>query len=127
MGQILKRRSCVGMAALVALLIAHPAVNAGGEVHEVQQVKLTFEPAEITVAPGDVVRWIWNDCFHTVTSGVACLPDGLFHAPLDPKNPTFVWVVPDDLEGEVPYFCTPHCGSRSTVFPDSTGKWNLSK
>ena len=109
MGRILRRKSCVGMAALVALLISHPSVNAGGKVHEVQQVEFTFEPAEITVAPGDVVRWIWNDCFHTVTSGVECLPDGLFNEPLDPKNPIVEFEIPLDMDGEIPYYCEPHC------------------
>ncbi len=110
MGGVLRRRSCVGMAALVALLIAHPSVNAGGEVHEVQQVNFTFVPAEITVAPGDVVRWIWNDDFHSVTSGVECLPDGLFNEPLFKGNPIVEFEIPLDMEGEIPYYCAPHCG-----------------
>ena len=106
---ILKRRSCVGIAALAALLIAHPSVIAGGEVHEVQQIGITFEPAEITVAPGDVVRWIWSSGFHTVTSGVECSPDGLLNEPLFSGNPIVEFEIPLDMESEIPYFCFPHC------------------
>jgi plastocyanin len=82
-----------------------------GTVHEVQQIGLTFEPADITVLPGDTVRWIWTGGGHTVTSGSDCTYDETyFDAPLNGDNPIFEWTVPDELTGTLDYFCRPHCG-----------------
>jgi plastocyanin len=81
-----------------------------GTVHEVQQDGLTFQPADITVEPGDTVRWIWNGGGHTVTSGSDCTYDETyFDAPLNGDNSMFEWTVPDDLTGTLDYFCRPHC------------------
>lgn len=79
------------------------------ETHTVSQVSLEFDPAEITIAVGDTVRWVWNSLSHTVTSGTD--PDDpdvgtLFDAPLDSSNPEFVFVF--DFEADIPYFCRPH-------------------
>ena len=88
-----------------------PAVAAE---HVVDQVGLTFVPDEITVTPGDTVRWVWSTGIHTVTSGTPCTPDGLyFDADLALAFPEFVWTVPDML-GDVPYYCIPHCAFGMT-------------
>jgi plastocyanin len=82
-----------------------------GTVHEVQQIGLTFQPADISVQPGDTVRWTWTGGGHTVTSGSDCTYDELyFDAPLNGDDAMFEWTVPDDLAGTLDYFCQPHCG-----------------
>ena len=99
------------LAAVASASMAVPASASGGQVHEIQQEGLTFVPKTKTVQPGDVVRWTWNDGFHTVTSGTDCLPDGaFFNEGLFSGNPIFEWQVPDDLDRDVPYYCAPHCG-----------------
>ena len=88
---------------------------AAAPTHVVKQVGLTFVPANITVEPGDLVRWDWSDGLHTVTSGVPCAPDGAgFDSPLHAGSPTFAYVIPDDGTTFISYFCIPHCGDGMT-------------
>jgi glucose/arabinose dehydrogenase/plastocyanin len=95
-----------------AFLISAFVVAGHAAVHEVDQVGLTFVPADITVLPGDTVRWNWGGGGHTVTSGADCVYDGThFDAPLNSTNTTFEYVIPNDIAvSEIPYFCRPHCG-----------------
>ncbi len=66
-----------------------------------------FEPSEVTIAPGDTVRWIWRAGAHTATSGTACVANRAWDIPFTPDAPDaqFKFEVP----GEYPYFCRPHC------------------
>ncbi len=75
----------------------------------IDQIGLTFTPALVEVMTGDTIVWQWNSGTHTVTSGVNCVGDGLFDAPLTPKSSTFEWVVPSDAPALIPYLCIPHC------------------
>jgi plastocyanin len=95
--------------AALTLAVAATAASANTE-HVVTQVGTLFDPPEITAEPGDTIRWVHTGGIHTVTSGTSCTFDGLyFDEPLTAGDPIAEWVVPDDLEGEVPYFCRPHC------------------
>lgn len=93
------------------------ALPATGAVHVVQQIDFAFVPAQVTVAPGDTVRWVRTSGTHTVTSGSNCTYDGLyFDAPLGPGNTVFEFVIPNGVT-EIPYFCRPHCpGMVGTIF-----------
>lgn len=83
----------------------------GTTTHVVNQVGFTFDPASITVNPGDTIEWHWASSSHTVTSGTPCTADGLFFdSPLTSAAPLFSYVVPDDGTTFIPYFCRPHCG-----------------
>ena len=85
----------------------------GATIHVVEQMSVNFVPEEITVAPGDVVRWVWNNGAHTTTSGdnITCTPDDeYFNLLLDSQHREVLWVVPDDISEDVTYFCDPHCG-----------------
>ena len=64
-----------------------------------------FVPANLTIQPGDVVRWVWVDGIHTTTSGAGG-PDGLWDAPIDGSNTFFehTFATP----GDFPYFCRFH-------------------
>ena len=92
----------------VAMLVCAASVEAGTTV--VQLVGITFDPEVIEVAPGDTIRWEWQDEFHTVTSGTDCMPDGVhFNQILIAGSPIFEYTVPEDFIGSIPYYCAPHC------------------
>lgn len=96
----------------LTVVCAAPAL---GATHTVNQVNNTFDPATITVQPGDTVEWIWSSGFHTVTSGAPCTADGRFNAAFDSGNPTVVFNVPaNEPVGDILYFCMPHCGIDMT-------------
>ncbi|MCH7591900.1 MAG: hypothetical protein IH989_03835, partial [Planctomycetes bacterium] len=79
--------------------------TAAATTHVVQQVGLSFVPAEITVEPGDIVRWDWSEGLHTVTSGVPCTPDGtIFDSALNAGTPTFSYVIPANGTTFISYF-----------------------
>ena len=85
------------------------------EVHLVRQPgnedqPLAFSPAELTVSPGTVVRWVNDaDVFHTVTfarSAAVRLPSGVFEATLALAGETVEF--PFDVPGIYAYYCEPH-------------------
>jgi len=85
-------------------------VSATAETYVVLANDISFSPPTLEVAPGDSIQWQYNSGYpHTVTSGFACVANGLFHNELNGSTPTFTWTVPDDASGEIPYFCQPHC------------------
>ncbi len=95
-------------------------------LHQVSVANFAFTPADLSINQGDVVRWVWSNRSHTVTSGdpAGCTPDGLFSAPINMSNPTFEYTF-DGAPGIIPYFCIPHCASMNmhgsiTVLPDPT-------
>ena len=101
-------------AVALALGVALGASNAlhADKVHEIVAKGESFIPADITVEPGDTIRWTYvSGDFHTVTSGTKCIADDLyFDEFLHPGNPEVVYEVPPKFEGVIPYFCIPHCG-----------------
>jgi len=101
--------------AAAALALTAPALAAETVVN---QVNIAFVPQEISVFPGDTVRWVYSGGTHSVTSGSDCTPSGLFDSPLTVKNTEFVWTVPASAAGTVvSYYCDPHCifGQTGTV------------
>ena len=84
------------------------------ETHTVWAFGGGFQPATVVVAPGDTI--IWESIgSHTVTSGDPCTADGLFNGELSGDGDTFTWDVPlDASEGDITYFCQPHCGMGMT-------------
>ncbi|MEW6251275.1 MAG: PQQ-dependent sugar dehydrogenase [Planctomycetota bacterium] len=101
-------------------LVVMAAAPATAITYQVNVQDFEFVPAQITVKPGDTVRFQWVNGFHTATSGSNCTYDGLyFDAPIDPSNTTFDFVVPSGV-GQIPYFCRPHC-----VFMNMVGVINI--
>ncbi len=102
------RKSRLRIGVCVLVVVAAAAVqSAWATTHEVIVRDFEFDPAHITIAAGDTVLWIWESGTHTVTSGVDCVPDGLFHSPIDSETPEFAYTFADP--GFYPYFCVPHC------------------
>ena len=98
---------------LVALLTS---LLLGGSLHAAEHTVLvgspdafSFDPAELTIAPGDTVNWVWVGGSHTVTSGTGNLDPnsgaefsrGLLFNPPEPFSHTF------NSTGYFPYYCEP--------------------
>ena len=93
-----------GILSLAMLLGA--ALPAGAEeVHLVTVTDEGFEPAQLTIQRGDVVRWEWESGRHTITSGDSPLDENageIFDLVVDEANPVQEWV--GAKVGTVPYF-----------------------
>ena len=103
---------------LISTLLLTPIFAAGAlaETHAVYAYSTWFSPSEITVVPGDTIRWEYVTGYpHTVTSGMPCVADGLFDGDLNGSGDVFEWVVPDDVPASIPYFCDPHCKMGMTA------------
>ena len=97
-----------GLAALATTLTASATtwtIHAGG---------MSFTPANVTVAPGDTIHWVWDNGTHTTTSGTSCTHNtAFFNAPLDLTHTSFNFVIPTGV-GSIPYYCTFHCAFGMT-------------
>ena len=105
----------LGTVMLSSLLVIVFAVPATAATHTVNQTGTTFDPADLTIAVGDEVQWVWSGGSHTVTSGTG-LSDpqagDLFDASLTSGSTTFSFTF--DTAGDHPYFCRPHVGLGMT-------------
>jgi plastocyanin len=82
---------------------------------------LAFEPAKITVKPGDTVKWVINKVPpHNVVFDVASVPGGdkalatsLSHKKLEMSpGSSFELTIPTDAPaGDYSYYCEPHRGA----------------
>ncbi len=113
------RRVPQHVAAIVAAMTL--AAHAAAAIHVVQVASFSFAPQNITVAPGDTVRWVWVNGSHTVTSGTGCSPTAtFFDRAMNSANPQFDWVVPTGV-GFVPYVCRPHCSMMTGTITIRSG------
>lgn len=66
-----------------------------------------FGPDDVTIQPGDTVRWTWRGILiHTVTSGSDGIADGMFHSGTHEAPYEFSHTFPN--VGTYNYFCIPH-------------------
>jgi plastocyanin len=128
MKQIARSLSRLGMACLaLALVVATFAVTATPAIAASYEVKmgsdsglLVFEPAKLTVKPGDTVTWVNNKMApHNVIFDENQIPgdkdlatklshDQLTFAPGESYSSTFTADMPT---GDYTYFCAPHRGA----------------
>jgi len=88
--------------------------TASATTWNVNVANFSFSPANLTVAPGDTIHWVWVSGSHTVTSGTGCSHNTTyFDAALNSVSTTFDFVVPTGVPS-IPYFCRPHCLSGMT-------------
>lgn len=95
-----------------------------GAIHMIETNGYAFEPANVTVQPGDVVVWENSGGTHDVTFGSNCTASGAFSEPLTPLDPLVIYVVPaDQPAGVIDYFCVPHCnwGMIATITVEGGG------
>lgn len=93
---------------VVAVQGAHAEPRATGTV---TIVGTSFQPATITIQPGDTVEWVKSDGFHNVVA-----EDGSFRSG-DPTSDSFNFSHTFTQPGEYKYFCQVHGGSgmRGTI------------
>jgi len=75
--------------------------------HDVSMVDSAFQPQDLTIKVGDIVRWTNNGAHtHTSTSGTNGTPDGKWNSgDVTPGN-TYEFTF--DTAGTYPYFCHYH-------------------
>ena len=98
----------------ILFLIAGSPPACLAKVWTVNTQNNVFVPADITIDPGDVVKWVWIGGIHTTTSGAGG-PDGLWDAPIDMANTSFQYTF--NTPGSFPYFCRFHValGMNGTI------------
>lgn len=87
-----------------------------------------FVRGNLNARAGDTLKFNWVSGTHTATSGTACVADGKFDFPITSGTPTASYIIPRLFSGNLPFYCTPHCGAGMTgvaavvPFPaDATG------
>jgi plastocyanin len=93
-----------GLLTVAVLLCVAGPVDAK-EVHMIKVTAEGFDPAELTVQPGEFVVWEWESGSHTVTSGEG--PEDkaagkLFRLEIDAENTSETYVFNE--AGAFPYF-----------------------
>lgn len=99
-----------GWVALLALATLWLSASAGyAATKTVTVVNTAFQPANVTIAVGDTVRWVWSGGTHSTTSGSCsggvCTPVAGWDSPTKSSGDfshTF------GQEGTFPYFCRVH-------------------
>src|SRR6266576_2267 len=74
---------------------------------------LVFDPASVTIRPGDQVKWTWDSGGHSTTSGSPGLPNGIWDSGIHNAGATFTRTF--NSTGAFPYYCTPHGGCCNMV------------
>ena len=76
---------------------------------------LVFSPANLTIAAGDTVRWVWQSFGHSVVSGTDGNADNLFCSPSDSgcdnpplSNAGSMYEHTFTQAGTFPYYCSVH-------------------
>lgn len=87
---------------LALFLVALGCVDALAATHEVQVISFRFEPAALTIAPGDTVRWRNTGGIHNVVGD-----DGSFRSG-DPDSSAWTYSRVFDTAGQYAYYCAPH-------------------
>jgi plastocyanin/6-phosphogluconolactonase (cycloisomerase 2 family) len=99
-----------------AVLLPFFTANAATFQVQVGQGGQRFTPANITIAPGDTVEWVWAGNGHSTTSGTPGNPDGKWDSGVQNNGFTFSFTF--STAGSFPYYCSPHgqcCGMIGTV------------
>ena len=93
------------------------------DVVDVQQVGMSFVPSEVTITPGQTVRWTWTGGNHTVTEGTDGALNGneAFHSNLNSAVNVYEVTFTEAFISANPrtndrydYFCLPHFGMGMT-------------
>jgi plastocyanin/uncharacterized protein YggT (Ycf19 family) len=74
---------------------------------------LVFDPASVTIQPGDQVKWTWASNFHSTKSGSPGLPTNLWDSGILNQGATFTRTF--NTAGTFPYYCITHGGCCAMV------------
>ncbi len=89
----------------LGIIILTPQIMSGARYH-VNMVNYAFVPDSLIISYGDTVVWYDIQDFHTTTSGVNGVPDGLWDSGFLSPGDSFAFAF--DTLGTFPYYCTPH-------------------
>ena len=106
-------------AALLLMALMFAAVSATGATHNVTIApggSFVFSPADITVAVGDTVHWVWDSGGHNVASGLPGSPTPYFYSGAPALAGTtfdlvfdMAFLIANPVPGNVyDYYCEPH-------------------
>src|ERR1051326_776090 len=108
-----RSRLMTAVLAVAALVVIGPTVASATTVTvTVADNCLCFNPASVTIHPGDTVQWTWSSSGHSSTSGNPCSPNGLWDSGILNQGQTFSHTF--NSVGSFPYFCVPHCSFGMT-------------
>lgn len=79
---------------------------------EVGQAGAIFSPDALTVKAGTPVRFRWASSGHSVVIGNPCSPSGVLDSGI--RSAGFELLFTPAGPGDVPFFCSPHCGVGMT-------------
>src|SRR5690348_2948191 len=101
------RRLAVLIAVIVPVLVLYPTVTTAATVTvTVGNNCFCFQPASVTIHPGDTVQGTWSSTGHSSTSGTPGHPTGLWDSTVLNEGDTFSHTF--NTVGSFPYYCTPH-------------------
>lgn len=108
----------ISVVATVVCLIGYPRPASATTVNVTiaPNGAFVFSPADVTIRPGDKVRWTWADDFHSTTSGTPGMPNGLWNSGVLIQGAVFTHTF--TTLGTFQYYCTPHgacCNMVGTV------------
>ena len=108
-------KSHTKLALVLCAIVSFPFLSANATTFQVQvgQRGQKFNPANITIAPGDTIEWIWAGNDHSTTSGTPGNPDGLWDSGVQNSGFTFSYTF--NTAGTFSYICTPHPFMKGTV------------
>lgn len=92
------------MKRLMSVLLLLLAGHVMADTLEVSIINMKYEPEELTVKPGDTVRWVNKEkrTYHSVLFKAEGLPESEPLFPGETHERRF------DLPGQYPYECGPH-------------------
>src|ERR1041384_7854105 len=107
-------RATILMAAATYLVVYPHAVSATTfNVTVGPGSNLVFDPASVTIHPGDKVKWTWGSSGHSTTSGSPGMPNNIWDSQVQNQGATFTHTF--NSVGTFPYYCTPHGGCCGMV------------
>ncbi len=92
-----------------------PNPNPNPNVISVGSGGFLFSPSSLSVKTGATVTFSWAAGGHSVVVGSGCTPGGPVTLNTGVQNAGFsADVVMPSVTGDVPFYCTPHCGLGMT-------------
>ena len=79
---------------------------------------IDFHPGEVTIHPGDQVKWTWLTSGHSTTSGRPGMPNGIWNSGVRSQGATFTHTF--NSAGTFPYYCTQHLQVGQVIVMSAT-------
>lgn len=111
----IQRRGLAAFLVAACLCAASALAQENSQTHTIVIRQMQFNPAQVTVAPGDTIEWKNEDIFaHTATAS-----DGSFDSGLIAPGTTWKTVVHGS--GTISYHCRPHPNMAAAIVVSAQG------